>query len=247
MIFRTDDLGKDYPFLLNEVREWGNVVESRAGETSEILNLRLELMNPRLCITSRKGFSRAFMEEEIIQLLAGKYDRDRLQAISPVAASLITAATAYGPRVKGQLQAIASELKQNPESRRAVIYVGRPTDLLQTDETQLTAGEMPCTMTWQFHQRQGFLHMTVNMRSWDLVWGLAYDVPSFVSVLLALCDHLKVRPGTYVHNAGSGHIYAKHYEIPAQCVAGKTLRIDHLLSGSIHETRAKALELMERR
>ena len=244
MIFQTDDLGADYPYLLQEVKEWGNIVPSRIGETKEILNLRLELMNPRRCIVSRKGFSRKFMDEEILQLLAGKYDHDRLHAISPVAASLITEATAYGPRTADHLEFVAEELKNNPTSRRAVVYVGRHDDLAAAKYDSNTAGEMPCTMTWQFHLRKPFLHMTVNMRSWDLVWGLTYDIPSFVAVQLALCDALGAIPGTYVHNAGSGHIYDKHYDLEAHSVAGYRLNVN-FLAGSIEETRSKALELME--
>lgn len=244
MVFRTEDLGLDYPDLLESVKEEGITTESRIGETKEILNLRLELLHPRLCIVSRKGMSQRFMKEEITQLLAGEYNFDRLHAISKTAASLITESTAYGPRTWVQLRGVARELVLNPNSRRAVVYVGRPDDLYMASEVS-SAFEMPCTMTWQFHLRQNFLHMTVNMRSWDLVWGLSYDIPSFVAVQLALCDHLGSSLGTYVHNAGSGHVYDRHYSIETSRVPNRTLHIDDLLDGSVDNTRARARAMLK--
>ena len=59
----------------------------------------------------------------------------------------------------------------------------------------------------RFARNLGLLHMIVNMRSWDLVWGLSYDVPSFVSVQMMLAAVLKCGVGAYLHNAGSAHVY----------------------------------------
>ena len=68
-------------------------------------------------------------------------------------------------------------------------------------------------MTWQFLPRGGKLEMLVSMRSWDLVWGLSYDVPCFVAVQLALAAALDLEPGTYTHVAGSGHLYERHWRL----------------------------------
>lgn len=246
-LFVTDDLGQDYPELIGYVKRAGNTVPSRVGETREVLDLQLHLLRPEHCIVTREGFSKKFMEEEITQLLAGKHDHDRLEICSKVAASLITSRTAYGPRTWSQLDFVAQELSSNPTSRRAVVYVGRDDDLSNVnshDIGQAMAGEMPCTMTWQFHLRRDNLFMTANMRSWDLVWGLSYDVPSFVSVQLALADHLGVKVGTYLHNAGSAHIYDRHYDIKTESLT-KKLDISHLLMGSIVKTRNNARKVLE--
>jgi thymidylate synthase len=153
------------------------------------------------------------MDAEIAMLLAGVYDGELLKALTPKAAELTTPLTAYGPRVRHQLQLVLPELRENPDSRRAVVYVGRPTDL--ENISHATANEMPCTMTWQFLQRNEELHMIVNMRSWDAVWGLSYDVPCFVAVQIALARALGVEMGTYHHHAGSFHVYERHWDIIA--------------------------------
>jgi len=234
----TDNLSLYYPQLLNYVMGVGDTIPSRIGETREILNLRLELLNPRNCVVGRAGFSESFMDEEITQLIAGVHDNDRLRAITPQAADLITAKTAYGPRTWEQLNAVENELR-TANSRRAVVYIGRPEDLVGIGDD--TAGEMPCTETWQFHARDGRLHMTVTMRSWDLVWGLSYDVPSFVAVQEILADSLGLEVGTYVHNAGSGHIYSRHYEIDAWPVFDGTLDLLAFKLGSMADARTYAL------
>ena len=157
-----------------------------------------------------------FAYEEIRQLVGGFYDGKALAAITPKAAELITPATAYGPRVEAQLIEVENELRKNPQSRRAVVYVGRDTDLLSQRIPVLaakTANEMPCTCVWQFQIRDRHLYMSVFMRSWDLVWGLSYDVPSFTAVQRILAQVLGIEPGNYTHNAGSAHVYDRHWDI----------------------------------
>lgn len=239
-------LGTYYPALIRHVRSRGMETPSRIGNTREILNLQLVLTEPKFCIIGREKFSEKFMHEEIVQLLAGQYSGERLAAITPRAAELITPATAYGPRVARQLEFVEAELKARPMSRRAVVYVGRHDDGFATlDDKRYKdrAGEMPCTMTWQFQIRDDELHMSVNMRSWDLVWGLSYDVPSFVAVQVALAYSLAVGIGHYVHTAGSAHVYEQHYQMKSWERYEK-LDVSHLLGTSIKETRAKAKKEM---
>lgn len=221
-LFRLD---KEYPALIEGLKSAGNMVRGRGGATKEILGTTLSIRDPKHCVVGRTGFSERFMHEEILQLLAGVHDNERLEKITPRAAELITPLTAYGPRIRGQLRNVEHELTWNRQSRRAVVYVGMSTDLTSIDEN--TANEMPCTCLWQFFVRdisaltpQGTvpmpaLHMHVYMRSWDAVWGLSYDVPSFVAVQMALAKALGMGLGYYVHHAGSLHLYERDWEVEA--------------------------------
>lgn len=241
---QVDSFAREYPQVLGYVRWVGDTVQSRIGETKEILNLKLTLTDPLMCVIAREGMSKNFLAEEILQILAGKYDGKRLAKITPRAAELITKATAYGPRTWDQLQWVATELTESPYSRRAVVYIGRQNDLsaLETQSDQ-RAGEMPCTETWQFFIRGGSLHMTVNMRSWDMVWGAPYDVGSFVAVQKVLANHLSVPIGRYVHNAGSAHVYEQHYEVQA-LPNDEELEVP-FMKDTVQETRAEALRIMK--
>jgi hypothetical protein len=60
--------------------------------------------------------------------------------------------------------------------------------------------------------------MLVTMRSWDLVWGLGYDVPCFAAMQAVAASALAVPIGEYAHVAGSGHLYERHWDLePRAC------------------------------
>lgn len=208
--FETGDLCRDYGAMLEHVWDRGDWVSPRGLATKEARPLTLTLTSPQRCIVRRPKFSHALMWMEVTQLLAGEYDRELYEAVSPRAARLLTPYGSYGPRVREQLVEVERELRQDPGSRRAVVYVGRPDDLRLARQYAPEVLDPTCTTVWQFFVRDNALEMLVSMRSWDLVWGLSYDVPAFVSVQLALAGALGVEPGPYVHVAGSGHIYEEH-------------------------------------
>jgi len=235
-----DRLSMRYPDLLKEVLAKGADVESRVGMTRELIAYNLVLTEPKHCVVDRDGFSREFMDAEIAMLLAGVYDSGIIQSISRKAGTLMAPATAYGPRIKTQIFSARNELRNDRSSRRAVVYVGHADDLYNATTSPLWKGEMPCTMTWQFLVRDAKLHMIVNMRSWDLVWGLCYDVPSFVSVQKALSRDLKIPMGHYYHNAGSAHVYEHHFGVEARPNLHGKLKLD-IVANELEQTRMLAI------
>ena len=203
-----DGIGQGYSDLLLKVRTGGREIGPNGAATKEVTPLILYLTDPRKCLVRRRGFSRALMWLEILQLLGGVYDREAYERVAPKAAELTHAATAYGPRVRDQVPGIISELQRDPSSRRATVYIGRDSDLKSAVDTG-----MPCTETWQFFIREGSLDMHVNMRSWDLVWGLGYDLACFVTVQAAVANALGVPLGIYVHTAASAHVYQRDWAL----------------------------------
>lgn len=207
-------LSREYPTFLRTIVKRGYGLESRVGRTREVLDLSLRLHHPEWCVVSRPGFSRGFMEVEIAQLLGGKYDQEGLARYAPLAGDLITPDTAYGPRIKHQLRLVRDELKK-PGSRRAILFIGNTTDLAATHYSLARNEEMPCTISIQFLLRDRRLHGIVGMRSWDMVWGLSYDVPSFVAVQKALARDLGCDIGQMTVHAGSAHVYERHWDLEA--------------------------------
>lgn len=116
-----------------------------------------------------------------------------------------------------QLDNIISELKRDPDSRRAVMHINEPNDLRQA--VQHGSKDVPCTMSLQLLIRDRKLHMHVLMRSNDVVWGLPYDVFSFTCLQEAFLYQLQAAGvpvddlGSYHHTAGSLHLYDTHYEM----------------------------------
>lgn len=211
-----DSFASGYDSILRDIVATGTPRPSRLGETMEHINTTYVFKDPFLCVPKREKFSLNFMKAEIALLIAGKYDEELLSKFVPVAGDLIQPTTAYGPRIFEQIDTLIKELR-NRHSRRGVVYIGREFDLERTHDPHLSKidhGEMPCTMTWQFNiTMQNKLDMYVNMRSWDMVWGASYDVPSFSAVQIALSLILGVMPGEYVHHAGSAHVYIQRDNI----------------------------------
>lgn len=52
--------------------------------------------------------------------------------------------------------------------------------------------------------------MFVNMRSNDVWMGFPYDVFAFNVIWQIMCDNLFLKPGVYIHNAASLHLYTRH-------------------------------------
>jgi thymidylate synthase len=241
-------LSESYPDLLNEVISYGDEVDmgSRGGLTKEFIGYSLCLTEPKYCVVSRTGFSLAFMDAEIALLLAGDYDDALIRAVTPVAADLITKSTAYGPRIWPQIGYVEEELQEHGESRRGVVYIGRPDDLSAVREGQDDrAGEMPCTEKLQFLLRKERLHMVVSMRSWDLVWGLCYDIPNFVALQMAMARSIGVEVGEYYHMAGSAHVYEKHWDLTVMGrKEGGELQIPWLRN-DLYSTRSAARDVVQ--
>ena len=211
LTFETDHLGREYDRLLDEVVTNGMDVAPRGVECVEVSPLVLSLADPLACVVSRPRFSEPLMYMEMAQLLAGEFHPSLYEALSKNAAKMLTPYGAYGPRVREQLLFVEDELRRDPHSRRAVVYIGRPDDLRLSQAYDPEQLDMPCTEKWQFLLRGGKLKMIVGMRSWDLVWGLSYDIPAFVSVQVAMASALGTGLGDYAHVAGSGHVYKQHY------------------------------------
>lgn len=240
-----DRLSLEYPQLIETLVSDGDVVESRVGRVKEIAPFVMTLDEPAHCVVKRSGFSRRFLDLEVAMLLAGEYDHDLTESVSPVAAGLLAPHTAYGPRVKYQLRDVAEELRESPVSRRAVVYVGRDTDYRDAVRfPKRSKGEMPCTCLWQFLVRGGKLGMVTYMRSWDAVWGLSYDVPCFVAVQQAMAKALGVAVGSYGHVAGSLHIYERHWTLATTPNEDGELTVDYI-TDDITETQREAKTRMD--
>jgi len=78
--------------------------------------------------------------------------------------------------------------------------------------------DQTCTLHGNFQIRDNKLHLSITMRSNDLMKGLVYDLPWFVSLMYKMKDELKaVYPdleiGHYTHTSHSMHLYEKDLDI----------------------------------
>ena len=107
---------------------------------------------------------------------------------------------------------VKESLISDPDSRQAVLQVALPEHRWKGNKDQV------CTLHGNFVIRDKKLHLSVVMRSNDLVKGLAYDLPWFCSLLDRMVTELKphypdLEKGDYRHMAHSLHIYEKDLEV----------------------------------
>lgn len=94
-------------------------------------------------------------------------------------------------------------LRKDANSRRACIILNDA-----NEDAGITLDEQ-CTVFLQFLIRNNKLDMYTYMRSNDIIYGVPYDIPFFVSIQLAMASELHISIGNYYHNVTSLHCYLK--------------------------------------
>ena len=109
-----------------------------------------------------------------------------------------------------QFNWVIESLIKDKSSRQALINFNQPKHKYAENK------DFPCTIAVQFFIRDDVLHMTVYMRSQDLIRGFCYDV-IFFSFLqqLMLAKLQETYPnlilGSYVNYMSNIHVYEPHY------------------------------------
>ncbi|MDA0634368.1 thymidylate synthase [Nonomuraea sp. CA-218870] len=191
----------------------GEKVIPRGMDTRELLDVRLLLHEPRarlLAAPSGRVLNTAFAVAETVWILSGSdapwiYEfNGQLRQYAEDDGIL---RGAYGPRLRcwdghvDQLALALATLRGDPDSRRAVIQL--------YDPARDAGGhrDVPCTLGYRFHLRQGRLHMATTMRSQDLWTGLPYDVFAATTLHELMASWLGVELGVYHHHVDSLHLY----------------------------------------
>lgn len=114
----------------------------------------------------------------------------------------------YHDRIAKQLPFIFSELRRNPDSRRAVIDVRD----WQAD-TRKGNTSPACLQHIQYFIRNGKLHTKVMMRSNDAPEATFMNMFAFIMLQKRVADELGVEMGSYTHRANSFHCYEKDFKL----------------------------------
>ena len=207
----------------------------RGFKIKEKLGVRFKIKNPRdrLPYVPARKFSSTYLVGELLWYLAANNSTDWISYYSSFWKKISddgkTANSAYGTRIfrpheriaggtLNQWDFVLEELKRDPDSRRAVIHIRSPWDSVKAKL------DVPCTLTLQFFLRHNDLHMVVNMRSSDLILGIAYDIPAFTMFQELLARELGARMGSYIHVSNSLHIYERHFEMVEEMLREDSVR-----------------------
>ncbi len=109
-------------------------------------------------------------------------------------------------------------LVKDKDTRQAIINIHLPSDRHDGNK------DVACTLSLQFFIREDKLHLIVNMRSNDIILGFTNDVFQFTMLQEAMVLQLReaypeLQLGFYYHNAGSMHIYERHFEMAEKIIA----------------------------
>ena len=118
---------------------------------------------------------------------------------------------AYGPRLRewndtDQIDAVRRLLIADPMTRRAVMSIFDPArDFAESKD-------IPCNNWLHWMIRDGRLHLTVGVRSNDIVWGFS-GINTFEWSVLheAMAFWVGATVGEATYLAGSFHLYERHY------------------------------------
>lgn len=199
---------------IREVDRYGKWTNPRGLDCKEIIAPQLILTNPKNCLitlTNRK-LNYAYLIIEKFSYLSQISIPETLIAYNAKMKSYLNQETgnfdgAYGLRIakNNQLEHCYNLLKNDPDSRQAVITINDFTD-------RKASLDKPCTISLQFLVRDGKLDMIVNMRSNDLLWGLCLDVPAFCFLQEVMAFWLGIEVGFYIHQPASFHYYKEFEE-----------------------------------
>jgi thymidylate synthase len=118
--------------------------------------------------------------------------------------------TLYGPRILSQLPVIEQELRERPDSRRAVIMILDKDDLNLLDKNESI--EFPCTDSASFFIRDGKLNVHVHMRSQNMGQVLKLDMYLWGRFTCEFAEKLGLPVGKFSSSVVSAHVFKKDFD-----------------------------------
>ncbi len=104
-----------------------------------------------------------------------------------------------------QIAHVASEIRDNPDSRRLIVSAWNVGDLPQM-------ALPPCPTLFQFYVQDRALSCQLYQRSADLFLGVPFNIASYALLTMMLAHVSNLQPGDFVHTFGDLHLYQNHVE-----------------------------------
>ncbi len=195
-----------------------NEVNSRGSKQKEVLFSKITIDDPTdidIKVPARK-FSVTYAVAEWLWYLSANPNVVNIGKLANIwnviSDDNMSVESNYGTYILPQWSWVKNELIEDNDSRRATIVINQPYHKIKNKK------DYPCTQYVQFFIRDKKLHMSVNMRSNDLIFGFCNDVFTFCLFQQLMLNDLRhsgldVELGTYNHFAGSMHVYERHYSM----------------------------------
>ena len=149
-------------------------------------------------------------QEEFIRMI--KEDRefaDHWGELGPIYGKQWRGWFAYNKQVDpvfvDQFKELIKQIKLNPDSRRLMVSAWNVGEL-----SEMTLP--PCHYGFQCYVSGGKLSLMWNQRSVDTFLGLPFNIASYATLLLLLCEETGYEAGELIANLGDVHLYKNHVE-----------------------------------
>lgn len=135
----------------------------------------------------------------------------------------------YSDANHAQYEHALAELIEHRESRRAVTIYTRPS--MWSDYNKNGRSDFMCTNAVQYLVRDGAVHAIVQMRSNDAIFGFRNDRAWQQHVLEKMTTDLNsatnsnYKVGHLYWNAGSLHVYSRHFYLVDHCIKTQEIGI----------------------
>ena len=217
---RYKNLNNSFYWVVNDVLNNGTDVNSRGSKQKELCFYKTIIEDPTdLCINyPARKFNPNYGFTEWIWYLSQVPSTNNIGKMAKIWDMIKDengeCESNYGSYMfpTEQWSWVVNELKNDPDSRRATIAINQPYHKNKNQK------DIPCTQYVQFFIRHGHLNMGVYMRSNDVIFGFCNDIFTFGLFHQLMRNDLRehypdLQLGDYHHNAGSMHIYERHYEM----------------------------------
>jgi len=112
----------------------------------------------------------------------------------------------------GAYDRVLRTLQRDPDSRQAIINMLSDHHMFEGNK------DVVCTKNIIFQVRNDLLDVHVCMRSSDVVYGLATDLPCFWYLWNMMAIDLGISMGKFIFSSDSLHMYEKHYNLVKKVV-----------------------------
>ena len=194
---------------------------SRLGDMLEIQSLAYVVSNPTTYQFTNNEIGRLnydYADKFYLWMVSGSTDNESLLKDYPNIARFMEKPksidlpanfnTFYGPRILEQLPHIIKELKNNPDTRRAVISILDKSDSLLLDKPDETL-EFPCCDSATFSIREGKLNIHLHMRSQNMGQVLKLDMYLWGRFQTQIAEELGLPVGKFTSTIVSAHVFEK--------------------------------------
>lgn len=236
-----------YEMILDDL--WNDpdfITSPRNMEVREIRDCSIQIENPMVNIYENKYRSSPlkYIAAELLWYFSGTNNPKYIEQYASMWKNLHnidgTVNSAYGHLIFkeenqfgfNQYQWVIESLKKDKNSRQAFMHFNKPHHQFLENKDQV------CTLQSLFHIRENKLHMTLTMRSNDVIFGFMTDWAFFSILQYHVYLHMKeyypeLEMGSYTHISHSMHLYERHYDLVKKMISEPYSDRSPFISGSL--------------